>query len=648
MRQHDQVAGPSLQNGWANGADHIPTLDIAGLLRAFWHGKWVILFTMALTITLAGYYAFRIATPQYVAMATLQMGTTGDPTGRTPQQPESDEAALNTKIALVTSDAVLTDVIAELGLLSDPELNRYLSPQSPLSLRNLRTQARHILAGTTAQTPDRAAIHEKTIQNLRGQLTVTRRPDTYILQISARSSDPDKAALLANTTAALYLAQTQALQAQTQAEAEIWLQSQVATLRDQLDTQEMQIAALVATAQLQQDGGLDALSAQVLATDQDLIAAQNTLTTLENATDNSTARNRAEIGQIRDKISTIADLKDRLSTQLAAQSAGLAELHQLQLQTDATRQLYQTFLERLQENRMQQGLSTPSAQRIAPASGGAYIGPRKMLILMIAAMLGGTLGVMLVVIRRTTHKGIVDARSLRDATGLPVLAQFSTSALKRLRKGRNAFPLPPQSEVSQTAYALSTALALVTRTKPAQVILSTSSIGAEGKAAHALFLAHALAQAGKHVVVLGADDHDRQFRALIGNADVKGAEIHSSALGADILIMPGISDQHQPLNADDLADRLDMLREHYDHIIIDGPPVLHGPLAKLFASHADAILYAVGWSKTPRDILLRGLEALEDVGCPATGLILSKVHLRKMRKLSSDPCVSLLHTAQPV
>ncbi|MEJ8561252.1 division plane positioning ATPase MipZ [Yoonia sp. GPGPB17] len=473
------------------------------------------------------------------------------------------------------------------------------------------------------------------------------------MHITARSGDPDKAVLLANTTAARFLAHMQTLQAQTQVEAGIWLQSRVSTLRSQLETQEMQIAALIATAQLQQNGGLDTLSAQVLATDQDLTAARNALAVLEIAPNSGSARNRAEIAQIREKIGDIAALKERLSAQLSAQSAGLAQLHQLQLQTDATRQLYQTFLGQLHENKMQQGLDTPRTERIAHATEGGYVGPRKMLILTIAAMLGGAVGVMLVAIQHNTRKGVVDGRDLRDATGLPVLAQFSTSALRQLRKGQRAFPLPPKSELSHAAYGLYTALALITQTRPAQVMLCTSSIESEGKTETALLLAHALARSGKRVLIIGADERDKQLGTTI-EAEVMDAALttwhsgepaaQSARLGTDVLRVPTIADGIGPSNADNLTEWLSTLKQLYDHIVIDGPPVFHSPLARLLASHADTILYAVRWSKTPTEVVQRGLETLEDIGHPATGLILSKVHLRKMRKLSSDPYVGMFST----
>ncbi len=657
MTQHKGTARSDTILGWHHEEGQIAPLDILGMLRVVWHGKWLILCSTLIVVGLAGFYAFRIAQPQYAATSTLQMQHSANPRADMSPSPDANDIALNTMVALVRSDPVLTNVIAKLDLLSDTEFNRYLASPRPFALRSLRTSVRHLLSGTSEIEPDATAVLEKTIQNLRGALDAGRWPETYIVQITASSADPAKAALLANTTAAQFLAHTQTLQRRARTEAENQLQSRVNALRTQLERQEMEAAALIATAQLQEGSGLDTLSAQILAADQDLIATRNAVAIREIAPEAASARNAAEIVQLREKASNLAALRERLSAQLSAQSAGMAQLHQIQLQADATRQLYQTFLARLHDNRIQQGLITPNDARITPASDGAYVGPRKILIMTIATMLGATLGVVAVAVQHNMRKGVIDARSLRHATGLPVLAQLSSEALRSLRKGRRAFPLPPQSALFVAARNLLTAIALTTRGRTAQVILSTSSIHAEGKTLQAIALAHAIARTGKRVVLIGADDTN----AVLGSvtkADVfqkareswhiMQAGAHDASLGADILVLPDFSDQLATSSPDGLADRLRKLRDTYDHIVIDAPPVLRSPDALVLASHADAIIYAVRWSKTPLDLVQRGLEMFDDIGLPVTGLVLAGVNLRKLRKLSDDPCITAAETVQAI
>jgi uncharacterized protein involved in exopolysaccharide biosynthesis len=404
MTQRNDATRPDPYDGYRDTFDRITPLDVAAMLRVLWHGKWLVLCALLFTTGVTGYYAFRMAQPQYTAVATSQLGGADDATSGMAAQQDRDETALNTAAALVTSDPVLTQVVTVLDLLADPEFNRYLAPTKPFSPNTLRTQLRHWLAGTTEQPPDEAAILDKTIQNLRRALTVTRQADTYILHITAQSHDADKAVTLANTTAALYLSHLEATQKQKLVTTETLLQTRVNDLRTELAQQDAQAAAIIASAQIQGDIALDALTAQVLAADQDLSEARNALRALEVAPDSGSARNTAEIAQLREKINEIAALKDRRSAQLSVQSEGHAALQQITLQTEATRLVYQSFLAQLQENRMQQGLGTAAGLRITPATEGAYAGPQKMLLLTIATVLGTILGIIAVAIRHMTRK----------------------------------------------------------------------------------------------------------------------------------------------------------------------------------------------------------------------------------------------------
>lgn len=635
----------------------IEPLDIGALLRVIWHGKVMIFSVLLITLALAGYYAFRVASPQYAATATLHLDAKTNPLSDLAQQSAAstvNDMALNTTVALVTSDAVLSKAIATLDLPQDPEFNRYLRPASPFALSSLRTTARNILAGTSENAPSDAAISEKTVQNLRGALTVSRQTDTYILQITAQSGDPAKAGQIANMVAATFLSHVQDLQRQAAQNAEIWLQTRVTELRNRLEAQERQVTNLRAAAQIQDDSVLDDLGAEVLRVDQALSEARNDLANLENAADSGSARNAAEIVQTQTEIRKIMGLKDRLGAQLSAQSEGLAQLHQIQLQTDATRQLYQTFLLQLQENRIQQGRDAPNAHQIAPANQARYVGPRKLLILAIASLLGGTFGVGLVALGHLTRKGAIDPRVLHDETGLPVLSQISALAMRQMRKGRRALPLPPDAAVSQAINALWTALTLSKAAMVPQVVMTTSSILNEGKSTLAIALAHRLAAAGKSVVLIGTDTHDGTLRSVIGrtiftqckaNWPTAQPYIHHAPLGADIIVLPNVADLGSTCLADQMHKLLDTLRASHDHIIVDAPPVLLSIDAQVIATQADAIIYAVRWAKTPLTLVRRGRDALESIGYPATGLVLTKIDKRKMRKLSTDPYINMVQPA---
>src|SRR5262249_37673450 len=67
------------------------------------------------------------------------------------------------------------------------------------------------------------------------------------------------------------------------------------------------------------------------------------------------------------------------------------------------------------------------------------------------------------------------------------------------------------------------------------------------------------------------------------------------------------------------------LRNQYDIIIIDGPPILSVSEAVLIAGHADATAMAIRWASTPRDAVKTALKQLHDAGATLAGAILTLV-----------------------
>ena len=73
------------------------------------------------------------------------------------------------------------------------------------------------------------------------------------------------------------------------------------------------------------------------------------------------------------------------------------------------------------------------------------------------------------------------------------------------------------------------------------------------------------------------------------------------------------------------------LRVHYDVVIIDTPPILVVPDARVIGQLADAIVYVVHWNKTTRSQLEAGLGALASVDLQLSGLSLSQIDIKMAR-----------------
>lgn len=72
-----------------------------------------------------------------------------------------------------------------------------------------------------------------------------------------------------------------------------------------------------------------------------------------------------------------------------------------------------------------------------------------------------------------------------------------------------------------------------------------------------------------------------------------------------------------------LVDIVRALRERFDIVIFDAPPVLPVADATLLAGEMDGVLLVVMGGLTPREVALRAREVLVDAGAPLLGVVLN-------------------------
>jgi len=120
---------------------------------------------------------------------------------------------------------------------------------------------------------------------------------------------------------------------------------------------------------------------------------------------------------------------------------------------------------------------------------------------------------------------------------------------------------------------------------------------------------------------------------LSGERRIEDVVIADPRIGADVLI-----GEESRTNAADVfssarfADFLREMREIYDVIIIDTPPVLVVPDARVIAQSADAVLFTVKWDSTARPQVDEALRLFETVGQRVSGLVLNQISPRGMRR----------------
>ena len=344
------------------------------------------------------------------------------------------------------------------------------------------------------------------------------------------------------------------------------------------------------------------------------------------------ARNLAQAQGIETSIGELEGL-------ISEQSEDLVRLRQLQREAEASRLLYEYFLGRMKETSVQQGIQEADSRILSPAVAPLDpASPRKGLTLAVAAALGLIAGVGWALARETLDDRVRGPEPLEAATGLKVMGVIPDAPSRRRGAALKLLVEKPSSALAEAVRNLRTSVLLSNVDRRPQVVMVTSSVPGEGKTTTTLMLAQNAAALGKRVLVMECDLRRRVFQAyfgldettgllsvLSGQATPEQAIRHDPTTGLDVL-----TGQRSRANAADVfsserfEELLEELRERYDFIFIDTPPVLAVPDARVIAGRADAVLYAVRWNATGKEMVKAGLDLFEQIGLRVTGLTLTQ------------------------
>ncbi len=294
----------------------------------------------------------------------------------------------------------------------------------------------------------------------------------------------------------------------------------------------------------------------------------------------------------------------------------------------------QVFAERIGSQFPDSGQSATVRIQESASAPTAPVRPQRSLYIGFGLLLAGLLAVAAALIRDRTAEGLDMPADAADFGGHPILARIP---VMRRRDGE------ADLQFSDAFRLLKTNLDLNAK-RPVRSLAITSPSPLEGKTTVALNLAHVLAADEEEVVLIEAD-----LRRPGLTRDLEDAGHRTGPLGlvhlvrgecslTDVLvthpdnprlhiILAGqtLSDPSGLLSSAAFASVLETLRERFDRVLVDTPPVSIGADASLMATQLDAVLFVLDDSKTKPGAARTALNQLETVRARVNGVVLNRV-----------------------
>lgn len=316
----------------------------------------------------------------------------------------------------------------------------------------------------------------------------------------------------------------------------------------------------------------------------------------------------------------------------------------------STEQLNQLVLDRFKQIDLVKDAGGFKTVMVTPPESARQVEPKAWQILSATGFIGLAIGFGLAYLVDMADKSFRNPEEVRHELGVPILGHLPVIVNESRRsKKKDAVPSTvdqmvcthhrPKSTYSEAYRAVRTALNFGIRGEGHKVIQITSPDPGDGKSTLSSNLAVAMAQSGRRVLLVDADFRRPRVHRLFGaepgigmSAVIKGAADLSEAViptEVDNLFLlpcgPRPSNPSELLSSTRFSELIHVLREQYDIVIIDTPPVLAVTDPCVVAPRVDGVVLLIRITKHVRPHAKRALESLESLGANLIGIVVNGV-----------------------
>ncbi len=268
------------------------------------------------------------------------------------------------------------------------------------------------------------------------------------------------------------------------------------------------------------------------------------------------------------------------------------------------------------------------------------VAPRTILYLAIAGLVGLLIGIATALTREILDRTISAQEHIKEVTVAPVLASVGFD--KEIGDSpllTNLGSFAPRTEAFRL---LRTNLQFLDLDEQPRCLVISSAVPGEGKTMTSTNLAVALAQTGRRTLIIDADLRRPRVAGLLGLDAAVGlttilvgkTEVQDAIQVHEPSGLHFLASGAKPPNPTEILqsrvthDLIKALREEYDMVIIDAPPLLPVADASVLATLADGVILVVKHGRTTRDQLGEAIARLNQVGGRLFGVVVNMIPKR--------------------
>jgi succinoglycan biosynthesis transport protein ExoP len=319
----------------------------------------------------------------------------------------------------------------------------------------------------------------------------------------------------------------------------------------------------------------------------------------------------------------------------------------LKRQLDSHQQLYTTLVNRSREGGLEKELKATNIRIVEKAEiPQGPVSPLRARNYQLALGLGVLAGVLLILAAEQLDSTIKTPDDIKQNVDLPFLGVVAEVTQRRTSPGPGAVASPlilkqPRSALADAYRVIRTNLMYSSASSAGRVVAVSSVNPGEGKSTTVINLAVTLIQTGARVLVVDADLRRPTLHthlsvtsapglsdALVNGTPPLDLIRKAAGTGIDVLVCGYISpNPAELLGSDALRELLGAVRQSYDWVLVDTPPILGMADTPVVARVVDGILLVISSESTTRQSLKRAVDQLTGVGAKVLGVILNRVDM---------------------